>query len=55
MGDFDGDGRDEMFVTSQWGIGVLGLNGDPLTTNMLAPNGTQIWKNWLLDTSREIG
>jgi subtilisin family serine protease len=51
MGDFDGDGRDEMFVTSQWGIGVLGLNGDSLTTNMLAPNGTR-FGNWLLDTSR---
>ncbi|PKV50792.1 VCBS repeat protein [Aquimarina sp. MAR_2010_214] len=51
IGDFDGDGRDEILITSPWGIGILKLNGDTLDTVMLAPNGTR-FGGWLLDTSR---
>lgn len=51
IGDFDGDGRDEILITSPWGIGILELNGDTLNTVMLAPNGTR-FGGWLLDTSR---
>ena len=47
-GDVDGDGRDELLVTSPWGIGLMKLVGE-LTTLMLAPNGTR-FGNWLLNT-----
>lgn len=51
IGDFDGDGRDEMLITSPWGIGILEISGNTLNTVMLASNGTR-FGGWLLDTSR---
>jgi hypothetical protein len=47
--DVDGDGRAQILVTSPWGIGILELQGDALTSRMLAPNGTR-FGGWLLDT-----
>ena len=49
MGDFDGDGKAEILVTSPWGIGVLKLSGNTLTPVMMAPNGTR-FGGWLLNT-----
>src|ERR671932_644839 len=49
-GDFDGDGRAEILVTSPWGIGVLKLSGSTLANPMLAPNGTR-FGGWLLNTA----
>lgn len=46
--DLDGDGREEVLVTSPWGLGLLKLSGT-LTTLMLAPNGTR-FGGWLLNT-----
>lgn len=40
-GDFDGDGKDELVVTSGWGIGVLRLNGSTLAASVVKPNGTR--------------
>ncbi len=40
-GDFDGDGKDELIVTSGWGIGMLKLNGSTLTAPVVKPNGTR--------------
>jgi hypothetical protein len=37
LGDFDGDGRDEIFVSSPWGIGVLKRAGNVMRGVMLAP------------------
>jgi hypothetical protein len=50
VADVDGDGRDELVVTSPWGIGVLGLRGSTMTGLMLAPNGTR-FGGWLLNTA----
>jgi len=50
MGDLDGDGRVEMFVSSPWGIGVLEQAGSTFGCPMLAPNGTR-FGGWLLNTA----
>jgi len=47
--DLDGDGRDEIVISSPWGIGVLELSGSTLNAQMMAPNGTR-FGNWLLNT-----
>ncbi len=49
VGDFDGDGRDEMLVHSPWGIGMFKLSGSTFATPMMAPNGTR-FGGWLLNT-----
>jgi hypothetical protein len=49
MGDFDGDGKTELLVTSPWGIGILKLSGNTLSAPMMAPNGTR-FGGWLLNT-----
>jgi hypothetical protein len=50
VGDFDGDRRAEILVTSPWGLGILDINGNSATTLMLAPNGTR-FGGWLLNTA----
>ena len=50
VGDFDGDGRDEVLVTSPWGIGIFKLAGSTIQVPMLAPNGTR-FGGWLLNTA----
>jgi hypothetical protein len=50
VGDFDGDGTDEILVTSPWGIGILKLVGGEITVPMMQPNGTR-FGNWLLNTA----
>lgn len=42
VGDFDGDGFDEILVSSPWGIGVLKLGGGTLTAVALHANGTNL-------------
>ncbi|MGE3152864.1 MAG: FG-GAP-like repeat-containing protein [Nitrospiraceae bacterium] len=49
VGDMDGDGKDEILITSPWGLGVLKLSGSALTAPMMAPNGTR-FGGWLLNT-----
>ena len=49
IGDFDGDGKSEILVTSPWGIGVFKLSGNNLLPVMMAPNGTR-FGGWLLNT-----
>ncbi len=50
VGDFDGDGKDEILVTSPWGIGILKLSGSTMAAPMMAANGTRLG-GWLLNTS----
>jgi hypothetical protein len=50
VGDFDGDGKDEILVTSPWGIGILKLAGGQFTVPMMKPNGTR-FGGWLLNTA----
>ncbi len=49
VGDFDGDGREEIIVSSPWGIGMLKLSSSTLSAPMMASNGTRLG-NWLLNT-----
>ncbi|MGX1159811.1 VCBS repeat protein [Arthrobacter sp. SLBN-100] len=50
VGDFDGDGRAEVLVTSPWGIGILKQQGNTFENPVLAPNGTR-FGGWLLNTA----
>jgi hypothetical protein len=50
VADYDGDGHDEILITSPWGIGILKQSGSTLTAAMMAPNGTHFGA-WKLDTS----
>lgn len=47
--DLDGDQRDELLITSPWGIGVLAWSAGFINSLMLAPNGTR-FGGWLLNT-----
>lgn len=42
IADFDGDGFDEIFITSPWGIGILKLQGGVLTSLNLYANGQNL-------------
>jgi hypothetical protein len=50
LADFDGDGKDEILISSPWGIGVLKSTGNTLEALMMSPNGTNL-AGWALDTS----
>jgi hypothetical protein len=50
VGDVDGDGKEEILITSPWGIGILKLSGNTLTAMMIAQNGTR-FGGWLLNTA----
>ena len=49
VGDFDGDGKTEILVTSPWGISIFKLSGSTFTVPMMAENGTR-FGGWLLNT-----
>ena len=42
FGDFDGDGIDEFFISSPWGIGILKWINGMVTSVAMVPNGTNI-------------
>jgi hypothetical protein len=50
VGDFDGDGCDEVLISSPWGIGLLKLNGTTFDAVVIKPNGTR-FGGWLLNTA----
>lgn len=50
VADFDRDGKDEILVSSPWGIGIFKYVPGGFTTLMLAPNGTR-FGGWLLNTN----
>ncbi|MDP9696672.1 UNVERIFIED_ORG: hypothetical protein J2X79_004255 [Arthrobacter globiformis] len=50
VGDFDGDGRAEILITSPWGIGILKQQGNTFSNPVIAPNGTR-FGGWLLNTA----
>jgi acyl-CoA hydrolase len=47
--DYDGDGREELLITSPWGIGMLELAGTTMSAPTMQPNGTR-FGGWLLNT-----
>jgi len=50
VGDFNGDGRDELLISSPWGLGMLKLSGSTFDAVMMAPNGAR-FGGWLLNTA----
>lgn len=50
VGDFDGDGKIEILVSSPWGVGLWQLAGGTFNVLMMAPNGTR-FGGWLLNTA----
>lgn len=50
VGDFDGDGKVEILVTSPWGLGILKMAGSTLSPLIMAENGTR-FGGWLLNTA----
>ena len=51
--DFDNDGKDEFFISSPWGVGILKLSGNTFTVPMMKPNGTR-FNGWLLNTADNL-
>ena len=49
--DYDGDGSVEILIMSAWGIGVLKLAGNTLSSPVMAANGTRFNGGWLLNTA----
>jgi hypothetical protein len=49
-GDFDGDKKDEIMISSPWGIGILKVSGTTITSRVMAANGTRFEGGWLLGT-----
>ena len=49
-GDFNGDRRKDILVTSPWGMGLFTLAGSTFNVPMMAPNGTR-FGGWLLNTA----
>ena len=53
LADFNGDGRDDILISSDWGLGVITMpSNGTLTSILLKPNNTR-FNGWLLDTKRE--
>jgi hypothetical protein len=52
VGDFDGDGRAELVITSPWGLGILRFDGTSFVSIAMAPNGT-VFGSWTLDTATD--
>jgi hypothetical protein len=53
FGDFDADGKDDLLIRSDWGMGILTLRDTTLTSLMRAPNGTE-FGNWTLRKTDRI-
>ena len=55
VADYDGDGHQEILVTSPWGLAVLKLTGMGFTASIMAANGTRFaaggGASWLLNTN----
>jgi len=53
-GDFDGDGKDEFIIRSNWGIGILKLTGNDFSMVYSAPRNTW-FGDWRWDASEVNG
>jgi hypothetical protein len=50
VGDMDGDGKDETFVTSPWGVAILKKSGHTMDSLTVAASGTRLEGGWELDS-----
>jgi hypothetical protein len=55
LGDYDGDGKMEIFVTVGWGISIVDGNGQQLTTTTNPPNGPFYFANALMQNNPALG
>ncbi len=53
VGDFDGDGKVEILITSDWGIGILKQQGDTFDSPVIHPAGTR-FGGWLYSVNDRI-
>ncbi|AFL81174.1 ABC-type uncharacterized transport system, permease component [Aequorivita sublithincola DSM 14238] len=53
VGDFNGDGKDDFVITSDWGIGILTISGSSFSALNIKPNGT-LCGSWILDKKDNI-
>jgi len=53
VGDFNGDGKADLLITSGWGIGVLTLSGSTLTHVTMAPSGTR-FGDWNYNAASDV-
>jgi len=49
IGDFNGDGKDDLVVTSPWGLGILKRSGSSLTSIVAKPGNTMLG-GWRLNS-----
>ena len=54
IADLDGDGMDEILITSPWGIGVLKVQGNSLVTVAIHANGTVLPGGYSVQSSDKI-
>lgn len=54
IGDFDGDGKDEVLISSNWGIGLLKQSGDTFTSVVAKPKDTWFGE-WRYNASVNTG
>ncbi|MCU0914288.1 MAG: VCBS repeat-containing protein [Planctomycetes bacterium] len=57
IGDFDGDGRDDIILTSTWGLGIVGHDGTVWKALVAKPAGTSFggWSYKSTDHIRGVG
>ena len=53
VGDFDGDGKVEILITSDWGIGILKQQGNTFDSPVIHPAGTR-FGGWLYSVNDRI-
>lgn len=53
VGDFNGDGKADLLITSPWGLGVLTLSGSTLTHVTMAPSGTR-FGDWNYNAASDV-
>ena len=49
----NGDRKDDIIVTSPWGLGILTVSGSSLTSLDIKQNG-RLFGSWLLDKTDDI-
>ncbi len=52
IGDFDGNGKADLLVTSGWGVGLLTLSGSTLTPLTMVPTGTRLG-GWVFNATTD--
>jgi hypothetical protein len=55
LGDYDGDGKMEIFVRVGWGITIVDGNGQQLTTTTNPPNGPFFFADALMQNNPALG